>query len=145
MTTIFTAAMHKIFVDTGAFLAKEIQRDQHFDEAVEVWKSLSDAPEALFTSEHCIDEAATLLARRTNYAFAARWGADLWESGINVLRAEPGDLKNGFSLMQKFADQGVSFTDCLSFAIMQRERIGRVFGFDRHFEAAGFKLVTRSR
>jgi len=133
--------MKKVFVDTGAFLAKEIQRDQHHTEAVEAWSGLSQRPETLYTSEHCIDETATLLARRTNYAFAADWGADLLESGITVLQAKPPDWENAFRMMRKFADQGVSFTDCLSFALMKRQRIAWAFGFDRHFAVAGFKLL----
>lgn len=132
--------MKKLFVDTGAFLAKEIQRDQHHAEAMKAWNRLGDTPEILYTSEHCMDETATLLARRTNYAFAADWGADLMGSGITVLQADPTDWETGFRLMRKFADQGVSFTDCLSFALMQRQRINWVFGFDRHFAAAGFRL-----
>lgn len=132
--------MKKVFVDTGAFLAKEIQRDQHHVEAIEAWRRLSETPDVLYTSEHCIDETATLLARRTNYAFAASWGADLLGSGITVLRAEPPDWENGFRMMRKFADQGVSFTDCLSFSLMKRQRITWVFGFDHHFSAAGFRL-----
>jgi predicted nucleic acid-binding protein len=132
--------MKKLFIDTGAFLAKEIQRDQHHSEAVSGWQRLADRPEALYTSEHCIDETATLLARRTNYAFAAEWGADLLTSGINILQAEPADRANGFRLMRKFADQGVSYTDCLSFALMKRNRIRLVFGFDHHFSAAGFSI-----
>ncbi|MFU8848643.1 MAG: type II toxin-antitoxin system VapC family toxin [Opitutales bacterium] len=132
--------MKKIFVDTGAFLAKELQRDQHHTVAADAWGVLSQSADLLYTSEHCIDETATLLARRSNYAFAAGWGADLLVSGITVLRAEPTDWESSFRLMRKFADQGVSFTDCLSFALMKRERIAWVFGFDHHFTAAGFRL-----
>ena len=132
--------MKKLFIDTGAFLAKEIQRDQHHAEAVEVWDRLADTPEFLYTSEHCMDETATLLARRTNYAFAADWGRDLIESGITVLQADPTEWEKAFRLMRKFADQEASFTDCLSFALMQRSHITWVFGFDRHFASAGFRL-----
>lgn len=132
--------MKKLFIDTGAFLAKEIKRDQHHSEAAAGWRHLADLPEILYTSEHCIDESATLLARKTNYAFAAGWGADLLASGITILRAEPDDWEYSFRLMQKYADQGISFTDCLSFALMKRNRIRLVFGFDHHFSAAGFSI-----
>lgn len=132
--------MKKLFIDTGAFLAREIQRDQHHKDAMQAWAALSAAPEKLYTSEHCIDETATLLARRTTYAFAASWGRDLLGSGIIVLRAEPIDLEMAFTTMRKYADQGVSFTDCLSIALMKRHRIAWVFGFDHHFAAAGYRL-----
>ncbi|MEX1044724.1 MAG: hypothetical protein WEC73_01230 [Chthoniobacterales bacterium] len=42
--------------------------------------------------------------------------------------------------MRKFADQGVSFTDGMSFVLMRREGLWEVFGFDGHFTAAGFRL-----
>ena len=132
--------MKKLFIDTGAFLAKEIRRDQHHAAAVEAWQRLADTPEILYTSEHCMDETATLLARRTNYAFASGWGADLLASGITILQMQPEDWKDAFRLMSKFADQGVSFTDCLSFRLMKRHRIRSVFGFDHHFTAAGFRV-----
>ncbi len=41
-------------------------------------------------------------------------------------------------LFEKYADQRVSFTDCISFVLMRRHKIRQVFSFDRHFELAGF-------
>lgn len=43
----------------------------------------------------------------------------------------------------KLADQRVSFTDCVSFALMRRHRVRHAFTFDRHFEAAGFEIWPR--
>ena len=42
--------------------------------------------------------------------------------------------------MRKYADQAVSFTDCESIVLMKRRGIKHIFGFDRHFEAAYFRL-----
>ncbi len=42
--------------------------------------------------------------------------------------------------MRKFAEHGVSFTDCVSIALLKKEGTKDVFGFDRHFEYAGFRL-----
>jgi predicted nucleic acid-binding protein len=44
-------------------------------------------------------------------------------------------------LFEKFADQEVSFTDCVSFALMRENGIQTVFSFDAHFERAGFKKL----
>jgi len=128
----------KLFVDTGAFLAKEITSDQHHALAVRQWEVAADS--VLFSSEHILDECATLLARRTSYAWASGWGKEAMESGIQWLQAEPSDWNSAFALMRKYADQGVSFTDCLSFVLMKRSGLRDVFGFDRHFESAGFRL-----
>jgi predicted nucleic acid-binding protein len=42
--------------------------------------------------------------------------------------------------LDKFGDQQLSFTDYLSFTLMRRNGIQVVFGFDGHFELAGFEL-----
>jgi predicted nucleic acid-binding protein len=41
--------------------------------------------------------------------------------------------------MERYADQQVSYTDCISFRLMRDHRIDTVFTFDRHFELAGFR------
>lgn len=132
--------MKKIFIDTGAFLAKEIANDQHHAAAVSFWNFLDDDRVALYSSEHVLDEAMTLLARRTSYTWAAGWGQDALSSGISWLKAEEKDWIAALRSMRKFADQGISFTDCVSFVLMRREGLRDAFGFDRHFSAAGFRL-----
>ena len=41
--------------------------------------------------------------------------------------------KEAVELFRKYADQKVSFTDCLSFVSMKRLSIRTAFTFDRHF------------
>jgi hypothetical protein len=132
--------MRALFVDTGAFLAKEIASDQYHLVSRQGWNEAELRGYRLVSSEHVFDESATLIARRTNYAFASEWGRDTLDSGIEWLRAEEEDLRKALGFMRKYADQGVSFTDCLSAVLMKRTGLKRVFGFDRHFEAMGFGL-----
>jgi predicted nucleic acid-binding protein len=132
--------LRTLFVDTGAFLAKEIAADQHHRRATDFWNILKDQGAQLCSSQHVLDETATLLARRTTYAWAADWGRDVLAAGFRWLTADENDLLGAFAQMRKYADQGVSFTDCLSFVLMQKERVRDVFGFDRHFDAAGFRI-----
>lgn len=132
--------MRALFVDTGAFLAKEIVSDQYHAAARQGWNEAERRGVRLVSSEHVFDESATLIARRTNYSFAADWGRDTLDSGIEWLRSEEEDLGKALGFMSKYADQGVSFTDCLSAVLMKRASLKKVFGFDRHFEAMGFGL-----
>ena len=129
-----------LFVDTGAFLAKEVAADQHHAAAHAHWQRIAADRPRLYSSEHVLDETATLLARRTSYAWAAQWGRDAMDTDIEWLRAERQDLLDAFGFMRKFADQAVSFTDCLSFVLMKKAGLRDVFGFDAHFTAAGFRL-----
>ncbi len=59
---------------------------------------------------------------------------------IRWLRASPAEWSQAWKLMRKFAEHGVSFTDCVSIALLKKEGTKDVFGFDRHFEYAGFRL-----
>jgi predicted nucleic acid-binding protein len=131
----------KLFVDTGALLAQRNPGDEHHRHALAAFARLASSAALLYSSEHVLDETLTLLARRESYSYAAEAGEDLLGSrALKWLSASPGDWRTALSLMRKYADQAVSFTDCISFALMKREAIKYVFGFDRHFRAAGFRL-----
>jgi predicted nucleic acid-binding protein len=42
--------------------------------------------------------------------------------------------------LARLADQAISYTDAVSFAVMQARRCGAALAFDRHFAIAGFAL-----
>jgi predicted nucleic acid-binding protein len=128
-----------IFVDTGAFIAKYLRRDQHHAHATPIWERIERKKERLCTSNFVVDELATLLARGTSYSFAAQKVSFLYDSqAIKILRPSEEEERIALKLFAKYADQKVSFTDCVSFALMQSHRLTQVFCFDRHFDIPGF-------
>lgn len=130
-----------IFVDTGAFLARHLGRDQHHQRAVEAWRRLGMEPARPATSSFVLSETFTLLGRWAGYAFAAKRARALLRSDLlRVLRPGEQDELDAVELFEKYADQQVSFTDCISFSLMRRHGIERAFTFDRHFRLAGFRL-----
>lgn len=134
-----------IYVDTGAFLARYVAADQYHRAAARGWKRLERSPGGLFTSSFVVDETLTLLARRTTYAFAAARADAIYGSRVlTILRPDAVDESAAVELFRKFADQRVSFTDCVSFALMRRHRLKKAFTFDRHFENAGFEVWPAS-
>jgi len=52
-----------------------------------------------------------------------------------------GDELKALQWMCKYADQRISFIDCVSFAILRRHRIRTTFTFDRRFKLAGFEGI----
>ena len=132
-----------IFVDTGAFVARYLARDQYHTAAVEGWRRLDR--HRIVTTSHVLDEALTLLGRRAGNAFAAeRARRFLTSERLGIVRPDLDDELSAVELFESFADQGVSFTDAVSFAVMRRLSIDRAFTFDRHFALAGFELWPES-
>jgi predicted nucleic acid-binding protein len=130
-----------IYIDTGAFLARYLSHDQHHPSATAFWDGIRKHRESCFTSNFVLDETFTLLGRRAEYEFAAQRASNIYASKLlTILRSERRDEIKAIELFQKYADQYVSFTDCISFVLMNREKIKRVFSFDKHFQWAGFKL-----
>ena len=130
-----------IFIDTGAFLARFIQRDQYHIACVQAWDELLKSRMPCVTSNFVLNETFTLLARRTNYGFAAQRAKNLLASReLRILRSGQDEERAALDWFAKYADQRVSFTDCVSFILLRKNRIRRVFGFDRHFIMAGFEL-----
>lgn len=129
-----------IFIDTGAFVARYLERDQYHARAVEGWRRLQSHRHVVTTS-HVLDEVFTLLGRRAGNAFAAeRARRFLTSEALRLVRPELDDELAAVDLFESFADQGVSFTDAVSFAVMKRLSVDRAFTFDRHFALAGFEI-----
>jgi len=61
----------------------------------------------------------------------------LTSDNLEILRPT---LEEALEQFRKLANQKVSSTDCVSFALMHRRRIERAFAFDRHFAYAGLML-----
>lgn len=132
-----------IFVDTGAIVGRYASRDQHHDVAVTGWKRIATARLPCYTTNLVIAEAITLIARRMNPSFAVETGRLIHSAhSMKILRPDAADDAVALAFFEKLADQRVSFTDAVSFAMMRRHRMTQAFAFDRHFEAAGFTLWT---
>src|SRR5258706_13966004 len=119
-----------IFVDTSAFVAFHRKNDQHHKEAARLWPTLV---RPVVTSSHVIDELATGLGRAAGYRFAADCVGEIFTSpSINVVETFREDELGALRWMRKYADHDITFTDCVSFAIMTRLQIRTAFTFDRH-------------
>jgi predicted nucleic acid-binding protein len=128
-----------IFIDAGAFLAKYLENDQYHPHAKPIWRQIEHGKEGFCTSNFVIDEVATILGRRAGSRLAVRNIRLIYESElIDILRPVEAEEHEALDFFERYSDQRVSFTDCVSFALMKRRGISRVFSFDRHFDLPGF-------
>jgi hypothetical protein len=130
-----------IFIDTGAFVARHMARDQYHAAAEKLWKKLRSRPDRCYTSGAVLAEVITLISRRAGAGFAAERGRNILASSrLTLLRPDANDELEALVILEKFGDHGLSFVDALSCALMRRLRIDRVFTFDRHFTLMGFEI-----
>jgi uncharacterized protein len=132
----------KIFVDTSAFYALEDADDRHHAEAQAIHRWCLRSRPLLFTSHHVLDESVTLLGSRLSPSTAARFARRLLGSrAVQIVRTDEAIEQAALNLYERFHAPRLSFTDCVSFAIMRALDIPAAFAFDQHFEQAGFRRL----
>ncbi len=134
----------RVLVDTSGWYALIDRKDVWHQEARRVVDRLLAGRQVLVTTDYIVDESATLAKVRAG-AHAASRLLDLlratrlleweWVGSERFGRAE--------ALFRNHRDQGFSFTDCTSFAVMRELRISEAITSDSHFGAAGFRPLLR--
>ena len=131
--------MSSTFVDTGAWYALLDTSDANHHAAVKFKDSLVHP---LMTSNYVVDEVITLVRNRLGYKVAVEIGQKLWDESIaNHIRVMPRDERKAWEIFVQYRDKNFSFTDCTSFALMERMGILEVFAFDEHFKQYGSFIV----
>ena len=119
------------FVDTGAWVALFVEVDMHYASA-QRW--LGSNKDRLVTSDYVVDESLTLIGARYKRQTALEVGQALFgERLARLFFLTEEDIGRAWAIFRSHGDKGWSFTDCTSFALMQRIGISNAFTFDRHF------------
>ena len=132
-----------IFIDTAAFLAMENRSDAHHEEAIGYQRTCLKKGKQLVTSDYVLDESYTIIRMRAGHGIAVQFGEALRTS--RLLRIEhitSETIEDAWNLFKDFSDHKFSFTDCTSFALMEKLGIGSAFTFDAHFRQYGRFLVN---
>ena len=119
------------FVDTGAWIALFVETDAHH-RAAGAW--IGSNRDRLITSDYIVDEVLTLISARFRRQTAIRVGHVLFGQDLaGLIQLTDEDKDRAWGIFRSHSDKGWSFTDCTSFALMQRIGISNAFTFDRHF------------
>ena len=131
--------MNEIFVDTSAWYAI-VDKDDSDHAAAVTFLSSNIIP--LITTDAVFSETITLIRYRIGHDAARIFGQKLKESSfVRLVAVTPTDEERAWDIFTKYRDQDFSFADCMSFAVMQRLKVGTVFTFDRHFSVMKFGVV----
>ena len=130
-----------IFVDTSFLIALMNPRDRLHDRARR-WTTV--VAESMIVTENVLWEAVnafSTLPERPKPKATVDWVRRTPE--CLLLPATSELFHRDLSLRDGRTDKERSLTECISFLVMQDQRIGRALTRDHHFEEAGFQALLR--
>lgn len=130
-----------VFVDSSMWKALVDPEDDFYKKASEIWKLLKKENVRLLTTNYILDEAFTLIRARCGVEVVKLLRNHLvsdWKA-VKIIRILTTDERRAWNWFLKDWSN-LSFTDCVSFAMMERLGLKRVATFDQHFARAGFKI-----
>lgn len=131
--------MERLFVDTSAWFSYANRKDPDRDA---VRRALRASAARITTSNFVFDEIVSLCRYRLGHPAAAGVGAVLLDADtVDLIRVTPDDERAAWSVFRERSDQSYSFTDCTSFVLMRRLRIGTAVALDDDFRIEGFQVV----
>jgi predicted nucleic acid-binding protein len=137
-----SAIAHKrALLDTSAFVALIVAREQDHAAARRTQARLIAERWRLVTTNFIVAEAHALMLTREGRAPAARALRAIAHGTATIVRVNEDDERRAREIIHRYADKHFSLTDALSFAVMERLRIGHAFTFDRHFAQHGFATL----
>ncbi len=129
-----------IFVDTGAWFALSVESDPDHQSAKAF---VLASREPLITSDYVVDELLTLFVVRNEKARGIEWlQSVLFSGGVDLVEVDADCIREARRIYCSFIDKTWSFTDCTSYAIMQRLSIKKAFSFDDDFRQFGIVQVV---
>lgn len=131
--------MKRLFVDTGAWYALVDKNDPDHKEAASFIRN-NKIP--LLTTNFVFDETITLLRSRLGWSVAMEFGQRLKDSRfVSLIAVKDEDEEKAWEIFLKYRDKAFSYTDCTSFAVMERLKIDTAFTFDSHFQTMKFQVA----
>ena len=136
--------MKPIFLDSSFFKAVIDTNDDFYSRARKNWQVLIDTHRPLITTNYILDETFTLVRVKCDVKKALELRNVLFRHEVNlqIERVTVDDDAAAWEWFEKDWSK-LSYTDCVSFAVMKRIGLTDVATFDDHFIRAGFSVYPK--
>jgi predicted nucleic acid-binding protein len=134
--------MNRLFVDTSAWAAISDASDDQHDAAIAYQAKIARRYRLVITN-YILDELYTLLLMNIGYIQTIKFKRSLDQliqgGFVDVIWVSESVANQSWQVFEQFnVDKFWSFTDCVSYAVMQSHGITEVFSFDHPFSQMGF-------
>ena len=126
-------------MDTGAWYALADRKDP---DHASVAQCLRERAGRLVTTNFVFDESVTLIRFRLGTSAACTFGEELLAGGVaRLVSVARRDEARAWEIFTRYRDKSFSYTDCTSFATMQRLGIDAAVAIDDDFRSFGLACL----
>lgn len=134
--------MAGVFLDSSAWIAILVPRDQRNRAALSFYRTLGRTP--IITTDYVLAETLTWLTQ-SGYKRYSRTLRSMVAAGKQLRMLQVSWVteqihERAWDLYDRYDDQEFSFTDCTSFVICSQHEVDFVFTFDSDFRILGFDV-----
>lgn len=131
--------MKGLFVDTSAWYAL-VNRDEPRHRLVKA--HIERHRTLLTTTNFVVQESLTLLRYRLGWEPARQFGEALRQKRLaKLVSVTAADEDAAWSIFVRYRDHRLSFTDCTSFAVIQRLKLDTAITLDDDFRSFGLNCL----
>ena len=118
----------------------EDESDQYHEEALQFREQvLRKKRYEVIATSYILDETLTLIRFRIGIKASIDFSKKLRRSEVVTIAQVSREIEEkALDLFEMYDDKDFSFTDCVSFVVMQEMGIKEAFAFDHHFNQIGF-------
>src|SRR5579883_2783398 len=139
MTSASSHHPSRVFSDTSGLFGTAVARDQNYLVAHTILTRLQQERAQFFTTLYVLAELHALIITRTrDLRLALRILVGIEAGATTIVPVTAADQAQARLTLAQRPDKLYSLTNALSFAVMERLGIERVFTFDRNFAQHGF-------
>ncbi|MCX7926388.1 MAG: PIN domain-containing protein [Fimbriimonadales bacterium] len=129
------------FADTSFFYALVDAGDRWHDDCVQLLQHIQQQGRLVVCTPLVIAETHTLILHRIGYPQAIHW-VSMVEQWAEAIEVTPEQRKRAVEILTQYADQSFTYTDAVSFAVIETQGLKIALSCDKHFLAFGGDFVT---
>lgn len=133
----------KIFIDTDFLIALNDKDDTLHQKAIKVLENLSQTQKktSAFVSTNILLETLIPVSQKLGKKKALELLKELRSGKYLIIHPDENLVLKAEKIFKEIKSKNVSYSDCLSFAVMKEYRIKLVLSFDLHFKKQGFQRI----
>jgi uncharacterized protein len=128
----------RVFVDASGYYAFIDRDEADHTGALRTFQRLTSDQAELYTTTFVVAEIHALIVNRIHRDLAERVLDGLYASSIRIIRSTERDETRAREIIHQQRDKAYSYTDTISFAVIERLHVRHAWTYDHHFNQYGF-------